>query len=108
MSSCSAASRREAPPSTCAITSMRMSAEYAFGIVRPQTNQCRQTRPFTGPWESCDSIRPEHALERLSAILERFGGKRSMNLEKLDGFIAALVCGPDIILPSEYLPEIWG
>lgn len=47
-------------------------------------------------------------LERLSAILERFGGKRSMNLEKLDGFIAALVCGPDIILPSEYLPEIWG
>ncbi|HVI62575.1 MAG TPA: UPF0149 family protein, partial [Bradyrhizobium sp.] len=47
-------------------------------------------------------------LERLSAILERFGDKRSMNLEKLDGFIAALVCGPDIILPSEYLPEIWG
>src|SRR3989475_12080210 len=65
MSSCSAASRREAPPSTCAITSMRMSAEYAFGIVRPQTNQCRQTRPFTGPWESCDSIRPEHALVAL-------------------------------------------
>jgi uncharacterized protein len=31
-----------------------------------------------------------------------------MNLEQLDGFIAALVCGPDIILPSEYLPEIWG
>src|SRR5260370_18026040 len=34
MSSCSAASRREAPPSTRAITRMRMSAEYAFGIVR--------------------------------------------------------------------------
>src|SRR5437016_13730598 len=67
MSSCSAASRREAPPSTCAITSMRMSAEYAFGIVRPQTNQCRQTRPFTGPWESCDSIRPEHALGPIRA-----------------------------------------
>src|SRR6266436_7231590 len=28
----------------------------------PETNQCRQTRPFTGPWESCDSIRQEHAL----------------------------------------------
>src|SRR5262245_42248809 len=35
MSSCSAASRREAPPSTRAITRMRMSAEYAFGMVRP-------------------------------------------------------------------------
>src|SRR5262245_48703836 len=33
----------------------------------PQTNQCRQTRPFTGPWESCDSIRQEHALGAASA-----------------------------------------
>src|SRR6516225_9479908 len=35
MSSCSAASRREDPPSTRAITHMRMSAEYAFGMARP-------------------------------------------------------------------------
>jgi yecA family protein len=31
-----------------------------------------------------------------------------MNLEKLDGFFAALICSPDIVRPSEYLPEIWG
>ena len=31
-----------------------------------------------------------------------------MNLEMLDGFLAALICGPDTVLPSEYLPEIWG
>jgi uncharacterized protein len=31
-----------------------------------------------------------------------------MNLEMLDGFFAALICGPDTVLPSEYLPEIWG
>jgi uncharacterized protein len=31
-----------------------------------------------------------------------------MNLETLDGFFAALICGPDNVLPSEYLPEIWG
>src|SRR2546430_2759363 len=89
MSSCSAASRREAPPSTCAITSMRMSAEYAFGIVRPQTNQCRQTRPFTGPWESCDSIRPEHALdltgERLAQAVAGLHAARprAQSLEKI-------------------------
>src|SRR5262245_57642490 len=34
----------------------------------PQTNQCRQTRPFTGPWESCDSIRQEHALATKSGV----------------------------------------
>src|SRR5262245_44402 len=33
----------------------------------PQTNQCRQTR-LTGPWGTCDSIRPEHALDTLASI----------------------------------------
>jgi uncharacterized protein len=47
-------------------------------------------------------------LDRLGAVLVRLGDKRSMNLEQLDGFLAALACGPDIILPSEYLPEILG
>jgi uncharacterized protein len=26
----------------------------------------------------------------------------------LDGFFAALICCPDMVRPSEYLPEIWG
>ena len=47
-------------------------------------------------------------LDRLSEVLQRFGDERSMNLEQLDGFIAALICGPEFVLPSEYLPEIWG
>jgi uncharacterized protein len=47
-------------------------------------------------------------LDHLSAVLERFGDKRSMNLEQLDGFIAALICGPELVPPSKYLPKIWG
>src|SRR5438105_12629256 len=47
-------------------------------------------------------------LNRLSGVLERFGDKHSMNLEQLDGFLAALICSPNIVLPSEYLPVIWG
>lgn len=47
-------------------------------------------------------------LERLTALLKRFGDKRAMNLEQLDGFLAALICCPDLVPPSEYLPEIWG
>jgi uncharacterized protein len=31
-----------------------------------------------------------------------------MNVEMLDGFLAALICCSDTVLPSEYLPEIWG
>jgi uncharacterized protein len=31
-----------------------------------------------------------------------------MNLEQLDGFLAALICCPDLVPLSEYLPKIWG
>lgn len=31
-----------------------------------------------------------------------------MDLEKVDGFFAALHCCPDMIPPSQYLSEIWG
>jgi hypothetical protein len=46
-------------------------------------------------------------FHRLNSVLARFGDKHSMNLEQLDGFLAALICGPDTVLPSEYLPVIW-
>jgi len=47
-------------------------------------------------------------FERLSGILGRFDNKQPMNLEQLDGFLAALICGPEIVRPSEYLPVIYG
>jgi uncharacterized protein len=47
-------------------------------------------------------------LERLGSILKRFGDKRAMNLEQIDGFLSALICSPDLVPPSEYLPKIWG
>jgi len=47
-------------------------------------------------------------LERLSSVLESFGDKSSMNIEQLDGFLTALVCGPENVPPSRYLPKIWG
>ena len=46
--------------------------------------------------------------DRLADDLNRFHGERAMNLEQLDGFFAALICGPDPVHPSEHLPEIWG
>jgi uncharacterized protein len=47
-------------------------------------------------------------FELLSGVLGRFDNKHPMNLEQLDGFLAALICGPEIVRPSEYLPVICG
>jgi uncharacterized protein len=43
-----------------------------------------------------------------SKVLGRFDTEHPMNLEELDGFFAALICGPEVVRPSEYLPVIWG
>jgi uncharacterized protein len=31
-----------------------------------------------------------------------------MNVEQLDGFFAALIAGPETVMPSEYYPEVFG
>ena len=47
-------------------------------------------------------------FDRLGATLEGFDNEQSMNLEQLDGFLVALICGPELVPPSKYLPQIRG
>jgi hypothetical protein len=49
------------------------------------------------------------ALELLNYYLQRYGHDDSiLDVSELDGFFAALACAPDTILPSRWLPAIWG
>jgi hypothetical protein len=47
-------------------------------------------------------------LDRLGDFLKGFKGGRAMNVEALDGFFAALIAGPETVMPSEYYPEVFG
>lgn len=47
-------------------------------------------------------------LGRLASLLAARGGEQTMSLEQLDGFLTALIVGPDVVMPSEYLPVVWG
>ena len=60
-------------------------------------------KPFPQPEPLTDA-----ELDRLGAFLEGCKGGRAMNVEALDGFFAALIAGPEIVMPSEYYPEIFG
>lgn len=46
-------------------------------------------------------------FERLADFLGS-SGPAAMNIETLDGYFAALIAGPDMVMPSEYLSQIWG
>jgi uncharacterized protein len=49
----------------------------------------------------------EDELDQLDYGLATLG-PTTMSLESLDGFLVALICGPEVITPDEYLPLIWG
>jgi uncharacterized protein len=47
-------------------------------------------------------------LERLDDILGDLSSGTAMSLEEMDGFFCSLICSPEVVPPSEYLPHIWG
>ena len=47
-------------------------------------------------------------LDRLDDFLHRINPGEAMSLEELDGYFCALICCPEVVPPSEYLPHVWG
>lgn len=54
-----------------------------------------------------DDALTDEEFDRLGDFLDAIGPP-AMNIESLDGFFAALICGPEMVMPSEYLAEVWG
>jgi len=50
----------------------------------------------------------EAELDRLAEFLKSCKNGKGMNLEQLDGFFAALIAGPETVMPSEYYREVFG
>jgi uncharacterized protein len=50
----------------------------------------------------------EAEFERLGTFLQIRNNSKAMNVEEVDGFFAALIVGPEMVMPSEYLPEVFG
>jgi uncharacterized protein len=55
-----------------------------------------------------DNPLSETELDELDDFLASVEGGRAMNIEELDGFFSALIAGPDLVLPSEYWPQVFG
>jgi uncharacterized protein len=63
---------------------------------------------MNAPLASAPPSLTDSELERLDTLLETHAIPHDgMSLEMLDGFLSALVVGPELVMPSEYLPLIW-
>ncbi len=48
-------------------------------------------------------------LDRLDSYLSSDDAPENcMMISDLDGFLTGVLCSPDLILPSEWLPVVWG
>ena len=47
-------------------------------------------------------------LAVLAAFLASDAAPTAMQLAELDGFLTGIVTGPELIMPSEWLPLVWG
>ena len=47
-------------------------------------------------------------IDHLGDFLANCKGGRAMNVEMLDGLFAALIAGPEVVMPSEYNREVFG
>jgi uncharacterized protein len=59
------------------------------------------------PFAQADPL-TDAELDRLRDFLKSCRGGKAMNLEELDGFFAALIAGPEPVMPSEYNREVFG
>ncbi|RKJ83725.1 YecA family protein [Aeromonas veronii] len=58
--------------------------------------------PFESPSDN-------NELDELETLLEHYGSDHSIiSMSMLDGFLTAIVSGPDLIAPGAWLPAIWG
>ena len=50
----------------------------------------------------------EEELDELEGFLLDLDTEEGMTLDMLDGFLHALVIGPETVMPSQWLPKVWG
>jgi len=56
-----------------------------------------------------DNYLTDADISFIDDMLEKYGAEDSIgNFSELDGFLTALVSGPEMIMPSQWMPWIWG
>lgn len=51
----------------------------------------------------------EEELDYLNEVLLKYGNDDSvLDVSELDGFLTAIVSGPEAVMPSRWYPELWG
>lgn len=69
-----------------------------------------QAQPKPSPGVALDMMAPlsDEELDELDGFLLDLDTEEGMTLDMLDGFLHALAIGPETVMPSQWLPKVWG
>lgn len=76
------------------------SDQVALGVALRMLNEDEARTPGNGL--------PKPLLELGDFLLSESAGEEAMTLDELDGYLTGVIVCPDLIMPSEWLPPIWG
>ena len=100
---------RECVDMTCAGDLEEVKIELGFRSERTTPKPDYAELYGLDPLDTLEKPDSDDELELLDYYLLRYGTDDAiLNVSELDGFFAALACAPDTILPSRWLPAIWG
>ena len=88
---------------------LRRPAAFAFRGI--SGDDCRLACASRQPWPNRTNSTNRSSETEYDALEAFFGSNAvpqdCMDLEMLDGFLTAIVSGPELIQPSEWLPVVW-
>jgi uncharacterized protein len=67
-----------------------------------------QPKPSAGVAHNMMEPLTDEELEELDGLLLEVDADQGMTLDTLDGFFHALAIGPETVMPSQWLPKVWG
>ena len=70
--------------------------------------QAAQPSPFDPSFNMMIGPLSDKELDELDQFLLYTDAEESMTLDMLDGFLHAIAIGPETLMPSQWLPKVWG
>lgn len=90
------------------IASFVTEAQHAAKEAEPELLRKLEQSVLGGKYNAMIGPLSEAELDELDQFLLYLDEEESMTLEGLDGFLHAIAIGPETLMPSRWLPKVWG
>ncbi len=90
------------------VTHAQQAAKEAEPELLRTLEAMKSSPPFDEKYNTMIGPLSEEELHELDQFLLYLDAEESMTLDMLDGFLHAIAIGPETVMPSQWLPKVWG